>query len=159
SLRMQHIPLGIGEVSMGRLRDNVLVLDHPQVSAHHARVVYEQQGKYRLIDLGSTNHTYVNGLRIGNHTLQTGDEIRIGPYKLLYEDGLLTLYDESGSIRIDALSLTQTGLKRAVLLDDISLCIPPRSFVALVGASGAGKSTLLDALSGLRPASRGTVLY
>ena len=158
STRMQQIPLGIGVVTIGRERDNALVLDHPQVSAYHARVAHEH-GTYRITDLDSTNATYVNGLCITSQALQSGDVIRVGPYKLIYDDGLLTLYDESGSVRIDALDLVQIGTSAAVLLDDISLCIPPRSFVALVGASGAGKSTLLDALSGLRPAVRGSVLY
>ena len=152
STRMQQIPLGIGVVTIGRARGNALVLDHPQVSALHARVTHEQEG-YRITDLGSTNSTYVNGLSVGSQELESGDVIRIGPYKLVYEDGVLSLYDESGSIRIDALNLVQTGTNSTVLLDDISLCFPPRSFVALVGASGAGKSTLLDALSGLRPAA------
>jgi ABC-type multidrug transport system ATPase subunit len=46
-----------------------------------------------------------------------------------------------------------------VLLDHISLSIPPGTFVALVGSSGAGKTMLLDALSGMRPAHEGSVLY
>jgi ABC-type multidrug transport system ATPase subunit len=156
--RMQQVPLGAGEVSIGRVRDNALVLDHPQVSAHHARLVREQN-TYRLTDLGSTNHTYVNGVRASSQLLQAGDEIRIGPFKLVYQDNLLTLYDESGGIRIDAVNLTQVGNQGAILLNDISLSIPPRSFVALVGSSGAGKSTLLDALSGIRPARKGSVFY
>ena len=156
--RMQQIPLGASLVTIGRMRDNTLVLDHPQVSAYHARLTPEG-GAYRLIDLGSTNHTYVNGLRVSDQLLQSGDAMRIGPYKLVFDDNLLVLYDESGGIRIDALHVTQTGTNQAVLLDDVELCIPPRSFVALVGASGAGKSTLLDALSGLRPATKGSVLY
>jgi ABC-type multidrug transport system ATPase subunit/pSer/pThr/pTyr-binding forkhead associated (FHA) protein len=158
SARMQRIPLGSAEVGIGRARDNALVLDHPQVSAHHARLTREQ-GVCRLTDLGSTNHIYVNGLRTSSHILNTGDEIRIGPYKLVYEDNLLTLFDESGGVRIDALDLVQTGNNNAILLNDISLSIPPRSFVALVGASGAGKSTLLHALGGLQPSQHGAVYY
>src|SRR5205085_12471196 len=42
---------------------------------------------------------------------------------------------------------------------DISLVIPPRKFVALVGGSGTGKTTLMDALNGLRPAQEGKVFY
>ncbi len=156
--RVRQIPLGTAEVTIGRMRDNTLVLDHPQVSAHHARLTRDGD-TYRLIDLGSTNHTYVNGLRVGEQTLHPGEEIRIGPYKLLFESGLIVLYDESGGVRIDALHVTQTGGNGTILLDDVEICFPPRSFVALVGASGAGKSTLLDALSGLRPAASGTVLY
>ncbi len=67
--------------------------------------------------------------------------------------------DESGSIRIDALHLKKFGNNREILLNDISLVIPSRSLVAIVGASGAGKSTLMDALNGLRPANEGKVLY
>jgi ABC-type multidrug transport system ATPase subunit len=43
-------------------------------------------------------------------------------------------------------------------LQDISLAILPREFVALVGVSGAGKSTLMNALAGFWPASEGRVL-
>ena len=43
------------------------------------------------------------------------------------------------------------------LLQDISLCIRPQEFVALVGMSGAGKSTLMDAINGFRPATHGHV--
>jgi ABC-type multidrug transport system ATPase subunit len=43
------------------------------------------------------------------------------------------------------------------ILQDISLAIQPREFVVVVGQSGGGKSTLLDAISGYRPATKGTV--
>ncbi len=46
-----------------------------------------------------------------------------------------------------------------MLLNDISLAIPPRKFVAIVGGSGAGKSTLMNALTGQQPAQEGTVYY
>ncbi len=67
--------------------------------------------------------------------------------------------DEGNAIRIDALNLKKFGPDRATLLNNISLSIPPRTFVAVVGASGVGKSLLLDALSGRRPAQQGKVLY
>jgi ABC transport system ATP-binding/permease protein len=156
--RVQQIPLGATDVSIGRAQDNDLILDHPQVSAHHARLVKER-GVIRLIDLGSTNHTYVNGLNVSSQVLQPGNEIRIGPYKIVYEGLLLTLYDESGGVRIDAQNLVQQADANTILLHDVSISIQPRSFVALVGASGAGKSTLLNALSGLRPPVRGKVFY
>lgn len=152
------IRLGSREISIGRLPDNTVVLAHPQVSAHHARLVQEG-GTYRLIDLNSKNHTYVNAEQSSNKLLRLGDEIRIGPYRLVYEANQLTQYDESNFIRIDAIGLKKTGNKGVPLLSDISLSIPPRKFVALVGGSGAGKSTLMDALNGLRPAQQGKVLY
>ena len=155
---VKPIKLSAPELTIGRLPANDVVLDHPQVSAHHARLVRDSGG-YRIVDLNSTNHVYVNGALVGDQALKMGDEIRIGPYRLVYDGSQLTQYDESQFIRIDALHLKKFGLNNVTLLDDITLAIPPRAFVALVGGSGAGKSTLMDALSGLRPAQQGEVLY
>jgi len=152
------IPLGAPVISIGRLPDNMVVLSHPQVSGHHARLE-QVQGGYRIIDLGSTNHVYVNTQLVTNQLLQPGVEIRIGPYKFTYTGTQLTQQDESKGIRIDALHLQKVGHKNTILINDISLAIPPRKFVAVVGGSGAGKSMLMDALNGLRPAQKGLVLY
>ncbi|HKV56769.1 MAG TPA: FHA domain-containing protein, partial [Ktedonobacteraceae bacterium] len=155
---IRPIPLGAPVITIGRMTDNMVVLNHPQVSGRHARLE-QVQGGYRIIDTGSTNHVYVNGQRANNQMLKPGDEIRIGPFNLTYTGTQLTQRDESGGIRIDALSLMKEGNKHTVLINDISLAIPPRKFVALVGGSGAGKSTLMDALNGLRPAQKGAVFY
>ena len=152
------IKLTDATLTIGRSPDNTVVLAHPQVSAHHARLEREG-GTYRIHDLGSTNHVYVNAQLVTNHLLKMGDEIRIGPFRFTYEGTLLTEYDERSFIRIDALNLKKYGNKNVTLLDNISLSIPPRTFVAVVGGSGAGKSMLINALSGLRPAHDGKVLY
>jgi len=157
--RMQVIQLEAPDIRLGRSPENTIPLNHPQVSAFHAQLLRDETADtYRLIDLNSTNHTYVNGLQASNQLLHYGDEIRIGSFKLLFGGSQLTLYDESGGIRVDVIDLKQVR-NRHVLLNDISLSIPQRSFVALVGVSGAGKSTLLDALSGLRPAVDGSIFY
>ncbi len=155
---MRPIKLGDAEVTIGRVAENTVVLAHPQVSAHHARLVREG-GSYRIFDQNSTNHVYVNAQLVTNALLKMGDEIRIGPYKLIFESTQLTQYDESNYIRIDALNLKKYGNNHVTLLNNISLSIAPRKFVAVVGGSGAGKSMLLNALSGLRPAQEGKVLY
>ena len=155
---MRPIRLQDAEVTIGRLPDNTVELNHPQVSAHHARLVREG-GTYRILDLHSTNHVYVNAQIVTNALLKMGDEIRIGPYRLVFEGTRLAEYDESSYIRIDALNLKKYGNNHVTLLNNISLTIAPRKFVAIVGGSGAGKSMLIDALSGLRPAHEGKVLY
>lgn len=155
---MQPIKLGMPQLTIGRAPGNDLQLVHPQVSSYHARLVREGE-TYRVVDLNSTNHVYVNSERTTSHLLKLGDEIRIGPYRLVFEITQLKQYDESNFIRIDARNLKKTGNNNVVLLDDLSFSVPPRKFVALVGGSGAGKSTLMDALNGSRPAHSGTVLY
>ncbi len=151
--------LGAALVTIGRSPDNMVVLNHPQVSGHHAHL--ERSGNsYRIVDLGSTNHVYVGGQLVRDQLLAVGNEIRIGPFKLTYTGTELTQHDERSGIRIDALNVTKAvGNGKTIIINDISIAIPPRSFVALVGGSGAGKSTLMDVLNGLRPAQTGTVLY
>ncbi|MFL5627106.1 MAG: FHA domain-containing protein, partial [Ktedonobacteraceae bacterium] len=79
---VQPIKLEASEITIGRVQGNTVVLSHPQVSAHHARMVKEG-GSYRILDLNSTNHVYVNSELTTNYLLKLGDEIRIGPYKLV----------------------------------------------------------------------------
>lgn len=155
---LHPIALGAPTLTFGRAPDNSVILNHPQVSGHHARME-QMQGGYRILDLGSTNHVYVNAKRVTNEVLNLGDEIRIGPFKLIFSGNVLTQHDESNGIRIDALHLVKKGNNNVVLINDISFAIPSRRFVAIVGGSGAGKSTLMDALNGLRPAQKGAVLY
>ncbi len=155
---IRPIPLTAPVVTIGRYPDNMVILNHPQVSAHHARVE-QAQGGHRIIDLRSTNGVFVNGQRTAAQVLKQGDEVRIGPYKLTYTGTQLTQHDEGNGIRIDAVGLKKVGNKQVIILNNISIVVPPRKFVALVGGSGAGKSTLMDALNGLRPAQQGIVLY
>lgn len=151
-------------VTLGRAADNSIVLDHPMISRHHARLARTASGEHIVTDLGSSAGTFVNGRRITRARLMPGAEVRIGPYRFVFTGHELLQYDESRGIRVDALHLTQAvrgGLFRQekVILDDVSLTILPGAFVAVVGSSGAGKSTLLNALSGQRPAEQGMVLY
>ncbi|HJT55099.1 MAG TPA: FHA domain-containing protein, partial [Ktedonobacteraceae bacterium] len=155
---MHPIKLDRSEITIGRHEDNIVILPHPQISGHHARLTREG-GAYRISDLNSTNHVYVNAQLVTSHLLKLGDEIHIGPFRLIYEGTRLAEFDERNSIRIDAHHLKRYGNKHVTLLDDISLSIPPRKFVAVVGGSGAGKTMLINALSGLQPASEGQILY
>ncbi len=156
---LEPIPLEAPLIIIGCAGNNTIVLNHPQVSNYHARLERGPNGGYRIIDPGSTNHVYVNSRLIRAKDLNPGDTIRIGPFAFTYTGNQLIQQDNSVSIRVDALHLKSTGKRFTTLLSDISIDIPPRTLVALVGSSGVGKTTLLNALSGLRPAQKGEVLY
>ncbi len=65
-------------ISIGRDPGNQVVIQDSQVSRQHARIT-PQGGLMVVEDLGSTNGTRVNGLRItGPHTLAHRDEIGLG---------------------------------------------------------------------------------
>lgn len=71
------IPIN-GLLTVGRKEDNLIILDDPYVSGHHARV-YTKNNDYIIEDLKSTNGTLLNGNRLDNKILlKAGDEIKIG---------------------------------------------------------------------------------
>ena len=147
-------------ITIGRAPDNTLTLNHPQVSAHHAQIRREAGGTF-VQDLHSTNGTFVRGQRVTpGHPIpiNPGENLQVGNYQLVYQPGSIVQSDSS-RVRIDALHIRKTVNNNSmVLLNDISITVQPKEFVALVGGSGAGKSTLMDALNGFRPATQGTVL-
>lgn len=64
--------------TVGRALDNDIVLESGEVSRHHARFEFVDDG-LRLIDLGSTNGTRLNGKSVRSLTaVKTGDEITFG---------------------------------------------------------------------------------
>jgi ABC-type multidrug transport system ATPase subunit/pSer/pThr/pTyr-binding forkhead associated (FHA) protein len=139
-------------MTIGRNPASDLYLDAPVVSWDHARIT-RRGNDYVLKDLGSTNGTFVNGLRVRHHVLQPGDVVQIGPYRLAYDQKGFTQVSDVGNVRLDAIRLCKEvgrGAQAKVILKDVSLCIYPKEFVALVGSSGAGKSSLMDALNGFR---------
>ena len=71
-------------VTIGRLSDNVVVIDNPAVSGHHARV-FRDGDRYVLEDLASTNGTFVNEKPTSRHTLEHGDAILVGKPTLVFD--------------------------------------------------------------------------
>lgn len=69
-------------IALGRHLQSDLRFDPNEdldVSAKHAEIVRDAAGTYRIRDCGSTNGTFVNGLRItGEETLHDGDVIWLG---------------------------------------------------------------------------------
>jgi ABC transport system ATP-binding/permease protein len=136
-------------------------LDSPVVSRRHATISINQNGSHTIEDW-STNGTFVNDLRVErSRQLQTGDRIRIGPFILLYQPGMLELADRGNQIRLDAAHLVRQVTDKSgelrTILNDVSLSIEPGQLVALVGGSGAGKSTLMKTLLGIEPTTSGAV--
>lgn len=69
---------------LGRLESNAVPIKDGKASREHAKI-FQQGQDYAIVDLNSSNGTYVNGQRITRRVLKAGDEIAIGTVKLRYE--------------------------------------------------------------------------
>jgi ABC-type multidrug transport system ATPase subunit/pSer/pThr/pTyr-binding forkhead associated (FHA) protein/ABC-type multidrug transport system permease subunit len=143
-------------LTLGRAETNDLVLDHARVSPLHAEIHSSPSG-VRIKDMsrGGDGIT-VNGQLVTRAFLQTGDEIAIGPFRLVFDGQLLQQRSNAEGLRLDAELVTfDVGDKR--ILQPTTLTMVPGELVAVIGPSGAGKSTLLKSLCGVNTPSYGRV--
>ena len=69
--------------TVGRRTDGDVFLDDITVSRRHAEI-RRRDGEWFVVDSGSLNGTYVNGERVDETKLASGDELQIGKFKLLF---------------------------------------------------------------------------
>lgn len=126
------------ECVVGRGDDAQLRVDDEGVSRRHAKLVRSEDGTVRLVDLGSTNGTFVNGRRIDIQALADGDRIQIGSLTTLQfslkdeleEQVQAELYDQATRdplTRIYNKRLFQDRLK-----EEFSYCLRHRVPLSLV---------------------------
>ena len=72
----EKIPV-LSRMVVGRTKECNLVIEDPAVSRKHFEIIPKENGIY-LRDLGSTNGTYVNGNRLSEGLLHSGDCIQVG---------------------------------------------------------------------------------
>ncbi len=75
------------QVVIGRNADVALELNDNGVSPLHA-VIEERDSGYYISDLGSATGTLRNGQKVLDDKLESGDEIKIGPYKIQFFVGV-----------------------------------------------------------------------
>ncbi|GGK92824.1 ABC transporter ATP-binding protein/permease [Streptomyces flaveus] len=147
-------------VRIGRSGDNDLVVDDLTVSRRHAELRAHADGTYEIVDLASHNGTFLNGQPVSRALVSEGDIVGIGHSAFCLVGDQLQEYVDTGEVSLDVQDLTvAVDRGRKTLLDQVSFPVGEKCLLAVVGPSGAGKSTLLNALTGQRPADKGTVLY
>jgi len=72
------------QITIGRLEDNGIQMEHASISGHHA--VLNLDGlDYVIKDLDSTNGTRINGEKITKQKLRRNDILRLGNIEVLYD--------------------------------------------------------------------------
>ncbi len=75
--------LGEDDTTLGRDEGNTIVIGSDQASRRHARI-FVSGGAHVLVDLDSTNGTFLNSKLVKEQTLRHGDVIRIASTVLKY---------------------------------------------------------------------------
>jgi ABC transport system ATP-binding/permease protein len=153
------MPLPAKVLRIGRGDDNDVVVPDMCVSRHHAVLGRSPDGGFEIIDLNSFNGTFLNGKLVTKAAVTEADVIGVGRASFRLVGDKLQEFIDTGDISLDARGLSVTLPSGKVLLDDVSFRLGERCLLGVIGPSGAGKSTLLGALTGMRPATAGSVLY
>jgi diguanylate cyclase (GGDEF)-like protein len=104
-----------GNALLGRDPDAALVVSDPGVSWHHA-LIEDRGDHYAIVDLDSTNGTYVNGVQSRETVLRPGDKLRLGKTVVRFE-----MQDEADAAYTEAIA-------QLVNIDDLTGLYQRRRF-------------------------------
>ncbi|MCC7381483.1 MAG: sigma 54-interacting transcriptional regulator [Deltaproteobacteria bacterium] len=130
-------------ISIGASPDNDLVLADETVSRYHAELRTEGD-RILIVDLGSTNGTFVNGVRIERGSIESGTKIGLGRVSLVAEgedpiDVALPEAEQLGHLRGRSPAMRR-------LLADIERVAHTSASVILIGETGSGKEAVAEAI-------------
>jgi len=73
--------------TIGRADDNTFPISEASISSHHCEIV--TRGRERVVrDLGSTNGTFINGVKVTESVLKPGEVLRLGQVAMRLETGV-----------------------------------------------------------------------
>jgi pSer/pThr/pTyr-binding forkhead associated (FHA) protein len=102
-------------VILGRLDSNDIPIRDKKASREHAKI-YRQGQQYAIVDLNSSNGTFVNEEQVTKRILEPGDEIGIGMVRMRFDDPEAEAAEKAkseGQMSLDdALSTSSTGPKK-----------------------------------------------
>jgi hypothetical protein len=91
-----------GSCTLGRGSTSDIVLSDAKVSRRHALIQSQKQYEFWLLDLGSSNGTYLNGRRITQPVLlRDRDQVEVGPFRLLFRQSKTAYPEASGHTTAD----------------------------------------------------------
>ena len=143
-------------VTIGAMEDNDLVVNNETVSRYHCKIVQEETG-YLLIDLGSTNGTFINRVRVKEGYLKPGCTVGLGNSEIKFSAA-----DEKVEIvpsRKERLGpMIGRHLKMRELYAVLEKISPTGTTVVIEGETGTGKEVVAQTIHQLSPRASGPLM-
>jgi DNA-binding NtrC family response regulator len=143
-------------VTIGAMEDNDLVVSDDTVSRYHCKIVQEDTG-YVLVDLGSTNGTFINRVRIREAYLKPGCTVGLGNTEVKFHSA-----DEKVEIvpsRKEKLGkMVGRHVKMRELYAVLEKIAPTATTVVIEGETGTGKEVVAQTIHELSPRSSGPIM-
>ncbi len=96
---------------VGRSASCDVVIDSADVSRQHARVFQDPFGRWIVEDLGSSNGTFVSGVRVHENAILPGETIAIGPALLSIDEPADARVNADASIEISNIVVKDFGME------------------------------------------------
>lgn len=130
----QFLPLDKFPFTMGRARECDLVVDSTQISRQHARLEMDGE-QVVLVDLGSTNGSYVNGDRLAPNSvrrLRAGDKINLAQVCTVeFDDPGTTLQVLPLRLQSDGMVLDEDAAQVIIAGNVLDPALSPGQFMLL----------------------------
>ena len=112
------------DYTIGRIAGNDIIYPNPGVSRDHARIHWNG-ASWSIIDLDSTNGTFVNGKKITNESLRVGDIIFIVGLYIIVGVGYLSINNLNNRVQINTPRIRPVTSERDLQFKTPSLTSDP----------------------------------
>jgi DNA-binding NtrC family response regulator len=144
------------EVRIGSMDDNDVVLHDDTVSRYHCKIVQEDTG-YVLVDLRSTNGSFVNKVRVREAFLKPGSQVSVGQSQFRFnarEEEVEIVPSRSDHCG----GLIGGNSRMREIYAIIEKIAPTATTVVIDGETGTGKEVVAQTIHSLSPRARGELV-
>ncbi len=139
--RERTVPVTSAGVVVGKEPTCDAPIDDPFVSARHLRIE-PQGGNWALVDLGSTNGTFISGARVSRAELPLGLTVQLGDAEIVLE-----ARDAPEPPRAESFEgMVSRDVSMRQVFDLVERVGPSDAAVAILGETGTGKELVARAL-------------
>src|SRR5215470_9865668 len=145
-----------GEIRIGAMDDNDVVIQDDTVSRYHCKILQEDNA-YVLLDLGSTNGTFINRVRIREGFLKPGCTVHLGQSEFKFTAGeeeveiVPSRKDRCGEI----IGKNQKLREIYAIIEKIA---PTNTTVIIEGETGTGKEVVAQTIHRLSARAQGPMM-